>query len=105
MGPGVRGNLDDRSDPRRGDRREPVRAAGEVLRRGAEERVDDPLAAMPGDQRRGAEDLEGPPPSGASRVGGKAREDAGKAKRPATQRSVEQALKSNHQQRSKAFSR
>jgi hypothetical protein len=29
MGPGGRGNPDDRSDPRRGDRREPVRAAGE----------------------------------------------------------------------------
>lgn len=29
MGPGGRGNPDDRSDPRRGDRREPIRAAGE----------------------------------------------------------------------------
>lgn len=28
MGPGVRGNPGDRSDPRRGGRREPVRAAG-----------------------------------------------------------------------------
>jgi hypothetical protein len=28
MGPGVRGNPSDRSDPRRGGRREPVRAAG-----------------------------------------------------------------------------
>jgi len=82
MGPGVRGNPDYRSDPRRGDRREPIRAAGRELRRGAEEWVDGPLAAMPGDQRRGAEDLEGPPPSGASRVGGKAREEAGKANDP-----------------------
>jgi hypothetical protein len=102
MGPGVRGNPSDRSDPRRGGRREPVRAAGRVLRRGAEEWVDGPLAAMPGDQRRDAEDLEGPLSSGASRVGGKAREEAGKAKRPATQRNVEQAPKSNLRQRSQA---
>jgi hypothetical protein len=39
-------------------------------------------------------------PSGVSRVGGKAREEAGKAKRPATQRSVEPAPKSNFRKRS-----
>jgi hypothetical protein len=54
------------------------------LRRGAEEWVDDPLAAMLVDRRRVAECLEGPLLAGASRVHSKAREDAGKANRPAT---------------------
>ena len=76
--------------PVRPQERRPARAgpgSRQELRRGAEEWVDDPLAAMLVDRRRVAKCLEGPSSAGASRVDGKAREDAGKANRPATQRS------------------
>jgi len=84
MGPGVRGNPGGRFRPQ--ERRPAWAGPGSSveLRRGAEEWVDDPLAAMLVDRRRVAECLEGPLSAGASRVGGKAREDAGKASRPAT---------------------
>jgi len=101
MGPGVRGNPGDRSDPRRGGRREPVRAAGRCSegepKSGSMVRWQQ--CRLICDAVRKTSKVA---PNGASRVGGKAREDAGKAKRPATQRSVERALKSNLRQRSQA---
>jgi hypothetical protein len=94
MGPDVQGDLGGRSNPKRGDRREPVRAAGRgsagelkdrSMVRGSD--VHEP-AMESGRPRRSAS-------SGASRVDGKAREEAGKTKRPATRHSAERAPASN----------